>query len=400
MNNIINIERDKNMNTKQNDRLKIDEAYEKLIMKQSYPLDKPQSDIIKNFRDSHGKHESPVVNVPIDLLRYRIENGRIARDVMSKRKKDPSFFEEDKESVKEFIEERLMEKDSKINDNLKKSIFGGEQDEPAVITCDGYVIDGNRRLAIINQLYKETSDQKYTTMKCMILPGNEEYADEKKRNDKGDTPTKKEISLLEIYFQMSEQAKAEYKDFDMVLSRRNYKDEGISFKDQVEADNKYSRATKKEKDTAIKNMEFDDECLNSAEEYLIFIGQEGLFEHIADDEQDTVTWKTITYYYQKLWQRVKTEEGCLKHDIDPNNRTDIKKAAFNMIREGDLAMKGSVYKKMDYFLKFWQANDCIKIMKQKVSSINGKLEPEDIGDTQDFEDVNEKWKEKYSINGK
>ena len=68
----------------------------------------------------------------------------------------------------------------------------------------------------------------------------------------------------------------------------------------------------------------------------------------------------------------------------------------------DLAMKGSVYKKMDYFLKFWQEKDCIKIMKQKVSSINGKLEPEDIGDTQDFEDVNEKWKEKNSqqiING-
>ena len=29
------------------------------------------------------------------------------------------------------------------------------QREPAVITCDGLVIDGNRRLAIINELHRE-----------------------------------------------------------------------------------------------------------------------------------------------------------------------------------------------------------------------------------------------------
>ena len=48
------------------------------------------------------------------------------------------------------------------NEKTRESIKHGGQIDLAIITRDGYVIDGNRRMAILSQLYEKTGDKKYS----------------------------------------------------------------------------------------------------------------------------------------------------------------------------------------------------------------------------------------------
>lgn len=372
--------------------LHIDELHEKKIMELAYPSDRPEKGIIKNFRTAD--HETPIVSVPIELLRFRVENGRIARDVMSKKIEEDGFFKDNTDSASKFIAKSLWAKDKKACEVLYKSILGDEQNEPAIITADGQVIDGNRRLAIVKRLYEEKQDKKYGSMKCLILPGNKKYSNPIKRNDITSPPTKTEITKLEIYFQLSQEAKSEYSDFDKALTRRNYKNQDkISFEAQVKMDTSFANATTKEIEKAVKKFEKDERCLEIVDQYLAWVGQEKLYDVIEDGNKNVVSWKSITYYYDKIWSKIEDEEGCHTEDIDPDKRSEIQKSSFNMMREGDLGLKTSLYKKMDYFLNFWKNDQCIKIMENTACKIKGKLQDEDIEGMTTYKEIDRKWKE-------
>ena len=205
--------------------------------------------MIKYFREN-DRHATAIVNIPTTLLRYRSENGRISRDVLSKKNQpdDIGFFDGNTDDQQKFLEKRLLNKDKKSNETLYNDIYGGHQREPAVITCDGLVIDGNRRLAIINELNREKHEERFETLKCMILPGHSKNNQDRNniRNDSGGPPTNEEIAKLEIRYQMSKEAKSAYSDFDTALARRTYKIENnISYEEQILMDTSYVKRYKK-----------------------------------------------------------------------------------------------------------------------------------------------------------
>ena len=105
---------------------------------------KPTYTTIK-FRneDIYGK-ERPVYLVPIGLLRFRKDNGRISSDVASY-EKDHGRLDETLDSTQKILAQFLSEKDPEKTTELKNLILVEQQREPAIITSDGFLINGNRR---------------------------------------------------------------------------------------------------------------------------------------------------------------------------------------------------------------------------------------------------------------
>jgi hypothetical protein len=105
-----------------------------------------------------------VYKIPLDLLFYNIKNSKFAAKYLESK-------ELDRDLRPNKIEDRQL---------IKKMLFGGysrsnslelENDireyglrEPGIITRDGYLIDGNRRMAMLTGLFDETSDEKYNFM--------------------------------------------------------------------------------------------------------------------------------------------------------------------------------------------------------------------------------------------
>lgn len=83
---------------------------------------KPTNWVI-NFRSNRKNGiESPVYEVPIDLLRYRKDNGRIASDVVSYEKTATRQLDESQIETQELLHKFLMAKDQEKKDVLRKSV--------------------------------------------------------------------------------------------------------------------------------------------------------------------------------------------------------------------------------------------------------------------------------------
>jgi hypothetical protein len=119
-----------------------------------------------------------VCQIPIEHLYFNIENGRYA-DRMLRLKHENAGKEIDprQEEWKEKIERMLAgeHKDTSADkaafDKLIDDINNRTQLRPGVVTIDGGVIDGNRRLAALRRLNHETRE-KFRTFDGVILPKN------------------------------------------------------------------------------------------------------------------------------------------------------------------------------------------------------------------------------------
>ena len=93
--------------------------------------------------------------MPVELLRYRKDNGRIASDVMNYEKLNGPLDEKDTDA-QEIIGKFLAAKDPEKMEILTSSIAHIGQSEPAIITADGFLINGNRRKMVLDELRKQT----------------------------------------------------------------------------------------------------------------------------------------------------------------------------------------------------------------------------------------------------
>jgi len=168
----------------------------------------------------------PVYVVPLDLPKYRLENGRTQaaqEDYLARHSNLPKeFFRQDKESdqVQRTQHELLYDL---LNKNNLFSFFknpDNKQAEPFILTHDGYVVNGNRRLCAMRTLHAE-SKEKYSyfeSIDIVILP----------------ICTPQDIDELEAYLQVQEDIKAEYSwiaEACMLRSRREehgYDDDALA----------------------------------------------------------------------------------------------------------------------------------------------------------------------------
>lgn len=114
-----------------------------------------------------------VYNVPVEAVSYNFDNVRISAEKIKKerdlgRRLDPSNTDDQKLVGDILYTSKFYDKN--VTEDLEKDIEDNGQDDPAVVSIDGVVWNGNRRLSIRRKLLEKTGKQEYTRVPIVVLP--------------------------------------------------------------------------------------------------------------------------------------------------------------------------------------------------------------------------------------
>lgn len=203
--------------------------------------------------------------IPMDLIIYNVENGRIASLVKSYEREHSSLNPEKEEDAKQ-IAQFLYDSNDIANKKTKRNIVANGQLETGIITCDGVLVDGNRRVSLMRQILSDSSSTPSEKARCekfraIVLP---EDAD------------KKEILRLETTFQMGADEKVGYNAIEKYLHAQDLADQGFSTADISEFMN-LDGANEVAKLLEIKQL---------IDDYLEYFGLDGLYTRLPKGFED------------------------------------------------------------------------------------------------------------------
>lgn len=216
-----------------------------------------------DFRDSYM--------LPINLLQYNHDNRRFNLEIQEYeiqigRALDPTD-REDIKKIKEFLLQDEIEAE-KLKYDLEQL---GEQREVAAITHDGIVINGNRRMAIIEELHLKYPS-KWNELWVVRLP---------------EDISEKDLWKIEAGLQLSKEKVADYGPVNNLLMIKEGKKAGLSFSEIAASMYGWSE----------KQVTADLERLNLIDIFLQFFGQPNnyglikkfrLHEHFIDLQKGLV----------------------------------------------------------------------------------------------------------------
>ncbi len=368
------------------------EDFARAIRQRKTHTAKPTHTVI-NFRDEKRNNvERPIEVVPIDLLRYRKDNGRIASDVMNHERLNGHLDEKDKEA-QEVLRRFLKEKDPEKTHTLIKSIEHAGQNEPAIITCDGFLINGNRRKMALEDLRKDNPGKpEYESMKVVILPG---------LGDEGGPPTLLEIERLENRYQLQSEGKAEYYGFDRALSIKRKIELGFRLAEQLSDDPRYAKATQQELDRAVKKWERDYLYpLACAERYLAHLDREELYEAISSGGSDKEgRWQAFIDYSKFYHNYLANKQWQIKSNVAEEDIGALEDAAFKMIRLRTLKGLPKIHMLMRKLPKMCALPDSRKEILNIANEVDASLPREEQfdkdGNALSSADIDGKWADRH-----
>jgi hypothetical protein len=208
----------------------------------------------------------PFYKFPISLLNYNVNNGRLAMEVRDWEIKNERILNANLENDAAIIRDLLLSLDKIQTDLLEKDLENKGQMEPGVITHDGYVINGNRRMAILEKLHQNTATGKWEYLEAVRLPP---------------TISQKDLWKIEAGLQLSKDKVAEYHPVNELLKIKQGIDAGLKPKEVAAA--MYGR-TEIEIGEALERLELIDEFLDffGQHENYGLIKKFGLHEHFID----------------------------------------------------------------------------------------------------------------------
>ncbi len=360
---------------------------------------KPAKAVIDFRNERKIGREREIEFVPIDLLRYRKDNGRISSDVLDY-EKSHALLKEDTEEAQEIIRQFLEDKDREKTDELFRSIEHDTQREPAIITCDGFLINGNRRKMVLERLLKKhPGDERFSRMKVVILPG---------KDDEAGPPTLLEIEQIENRYQLQSEGKSEYYNFDRALSIRRKIELGMSLKEQLGDDATYAGLPEKQFNDELKRVESDFlKPLECVDRYLEHLGRERLYATISAGRSDREgRWQAFVDY-NKFYQQMNDEKRRLHLGIGDREVGTIEDVAFKIIRKRELSKSESgnstglpkVHKIMRDLPKLVRNKDAKKELF-KLKEIDLHLNQEErfdaTGREYDEQEIDKRWGNKYA----
>ena len=307
----------------------INKTFQDAIKKETGKKAKYPDKVTIPFRNEMEKNAPRnIEEIPLKLIRFRKDNGRISTEVATWEKEHWIIKEETLEG-QEKIRDFLSKKDKTINRTLKKSLEKFGQKDEAIITCDGFLINGNRRKMALDELsLKHPQNDKFRTMRVVILPGE---------NEPGGAPSLLEIEEIENRLQLHKEAKADYKGPDRALSIRRKRSLGMSLEHQLRDDPLYANANEKEMRKA-KEGHYRDYLrpLEVVDMYLEHFGQSGLYEIVKDRWQAFID-------YGIFYNMIKNESSREKY-FNPYGKVPreyleeseiplVNEVAFNLIRK-------------------------------------------------------------------
>ena len=290
-----------------------------------------------NFRDGvRLNREEKVFRVPVELLRYRKENGRISAAVKSHEQTVGPLDPRDENAQKK-LGSFLREMGPDKTDELKRLLQADGQREPGIATADGFLVNGNRRKLALTELGKENpGDDQFKTMKVVILPG---------KHDPGGPPTLREIEQIENRYQLQEEGKAEYSGFDAALSMRDKEAKGYTLKEQLRDDPSYRNMEPRRFDTEVKRRRDEVfEPLRLVDEYLEAIGRPGEYTLVSHaGRSGEGRWQAFLDLAKSFSCKVRTEAGREKVGVDEIEAARVLQAAYATIRLREVPRFGKLH---------------------------------------------------------
>ena len=188
---------------------------------------------ITKWKKSEHKHESefyikgrfkkcPIVNLPIDLPIYHLNNGRtqsMQSEWIYNNNKPENFFSNNLENNnQQKIQHTLLINQAMGYGSHKQNIFDelkkrGEfrEDQPILVDIKGMVINGNRRLSSVRELY-ESNKKKFEKFQYIPAAVIQEHL------------TAEDIEVTESYYQIKKELKQDYDWISLIKKIQRQKD--------------------------------------------------------------------------------------------------------------------------------------------------------------------------------
>jgi len=207
--------------------------------------------------------ELPVYVVPLELLCYRLANGR-TRAAQAEYKVthglQKGFFDNPDSTAALDAQNDLLSK--MVDDKNLLGVLRTEQQTDALVLDNrGYVVNGNRRLCAMRRLLSEDSVtfRRFRNVRVAILP----------------TCTEEEIREVEAQLQINPDTKADYTRVDFAMMQRSLREGGRS---DPEIAKLYGI---KQKSAVVQSIE----TLSLAEDYLSSRGWDGQYSKISESNE-------------------------------------------------------------------------------------------------------------------
>lgn len=252
----------------------------------------------------------PVIILPLEVPVYRAGNGRLAvrkAEYLRHHPDEPDYFENNEETaaVQSALYEMLIELAKNPDASIYQELYNTRiQTERLLITHDGIVVDGNRRLASMRTLY-EMDPQQYdgfAEIEAILLPADATAVD---------------LELVEANRQLAPNTKLAYSWVDRRLKLRYHK-YNLGIEEKLICDT-YKLKSVDQLHTELEELElaeqYLDEYLGRPHDYLLieeaelyFIGLRKQLDNFKD-EIVKKTWRLIGFAMIKEAEPLKIEPG-------------------------------------------------------------------------------------------
>lgn len=225
----------------------------------------------------NATQQLPVVRLPIELPIYRMANGRTRTDQLKyirQHKLPVDFFRagqenQDAQQAQHDLLDRFSKEGTASIIPIATVLAEGRQTDAILVTSAGIVVNGNRRIAAMRELYAsgEPAYQSYSHVRCRILPVS---------------VSDKEIKEIEVRLQMQPETKLPYTWVNEALTIKDLMANGFT-KDEIMRDMRMQTA--QELDAALQALTHAEiylkEWRKEPEEYDAVEGSKQLFGDMA-----------------------------------------------------------------------------------------------------------------------
>ncbi len=364
----------------------INQNFKSIIEKFAQKATAPSTDVIDFRNELKERYERPVESIPTKHLRFRKNNGRIIADVESYEKENSTVLNEEDDTAQEKLREFLLNNDKEKNEELKRSLSQKGQQRPAIITCDGFLINGNRRKMALEELYNSRNqDSQFEMMRVVILP---------------EGVTELEIQKVENRYQLQSEGKSEYQGLNRAIKFKRNIENGFSLKAQLRDDPNYHELS--ERDFNKKVREFEKlflKPLECVDKYLKTFDRIGMYNTISENANDREgRWQAFIDYSNFRSGTLENKKKTTQLKIKESDKGKIENAVFKIIRKRSLSVKGTDLGKVHEFVRKvpkYLANDEAKKLILDIADV-----PEDIPDELKYDkngkklnerEIDEKW---------
>lgn len=262
-----------------------------------------------------GRGTQDVYRIPLQYLSYNPYNTRfLAQSKTLEKTLGRDLRDDDPEDVKKIEDFIWKEKEDKNNSTIDSLIKDGQL-VPGVVTIDGVILSGNRRFRLLNEITRHP--EKYGSGNANIDGLNYfEAAILPEELDKKDT------IKYESFYQYGAEDKADYDPIQKYIAAKDQSQMGYSNQDIA---NHFMNITGGKPNKVKEWLEVYD----LMEEYLDYIGEEGIYTALEGKEEAFLQLRTL---YKSFTNS--RGSGSVEWQFDENDLADLKCRFYDYIRIG------------------------------------------------------------------